>query len=179
MSTTTTPTNAPTTTPTNAPATPPSNSTRVEVSKLTHHAWASPRQDKNAGAKRLIGTVIGRANGIKQINMPNGDKYEGLRGQFEAVNAETGEVTMSGICYLPSGFHDGVLDQLRDDNTASVDFAYRVFSIPSQNPQGYSYAMEPLLEPRESDPLSELRKTAAGKNPKAIAAPKTDTKAAA
>lgn len=151
--------------------TPPA---RTEQSKLTHHAWASPAQKKDAPAKREIGTVIGRATDIKVIKMPNGDTYSGLRGSFEATNAETGEVTTAGICYLPSGFHDGVLSKLEQEGVASVDFAYRVYSIPASNPQGFSYAMEPLLPATESDELSTLRALTTTPQKK-LEAPKTKT----
>lgn len=144
---------------------------RVEQSKLTHHAWGDPKQKKDAGAKKEIGTVIGRATGIKLIKMPNGDTFEGLRGSFEASNSDTGEITSSAICYLPAGFHDGVLEKLRGDDVAAVDFAYRVYSVPAGNPQGFSYAFEPLLPPKESDELSSLRALITAKKP-ALSAPK-------
>lgn len=157
--------------------------TVIEKSKVTHHAWAEPKLREGEG-KKLIGTIIGRATGIKAIKMPNGDVFEGLKGMFEASNAETGEVTSSGVCYLPSGFHDLVIEKLRSgdgEQLLTVEFAYRVFSVPATNPQKFSYAFEPLMPPQETDELSNLRKlTAKPPAPQAkIEAPKSPTTKAA
>ena len=145
----------------------------IQKSKVTHHAWADPKPFKEGETKKLIGTIVGRSIGVKTVKMPNGDMYSGLRGSFEATNADTGEVTVGGICYLPSGFHDLILgkyDGLADgEKEPVVEFAYRVFSVPATNPQRFSYAFEPVLPPEEADDLAHLRKALAGKAAKAIA----------
>lgn len=146
------------------------DTTIIEKSKVTHHAWASKLPFPEGKDRKLIGTIIGQASGTKDVKAPNGDVFSALRGRFEATNADTGEITVGGICYLPSGFHDMVEEQIKalGDDPGTVEFAYRVWSVTATNPQKFSYAFEPMLKPRGADALAELRALVALKKPAQI-----------
>lgn len=146
-----------------------------------------------------LGTVLGIASDIIRRTMPNGDVFEGLGGSFECVSEDANTDTIqSGILYLPAGVYEAVANPLKemepvldadgkakndsDGNpvlkrkTASVSFAFEVFVIRADNPQGYSWKFTPLGQDagsvRPVDPLSELRLLMAG--PAQAALPKPE-----
>ena len=155
----------------------------IQKAKVTHHAWADPKPIPEGQTRKLIGTVVGRSIGIKHGTMPNGDPFKGLRGQFEATNADTGEITVAGVCFLPSGFHDLVLAKYENlpegERDPVVEFAYRVFSVRAPNAHGFSYAFEPVLKPETADDLAHLREALTAKGAPKIEAPKAGDKKAA
>ena len=87
-------------------------------------------------------------------------KSTGLVGEIEAVNLETGEAFISGVCWLPQLAIDLVAGKLEGDEEISrVGFAFDIsakFSLDSAT--SYEYIVEPLLEIKESDAMSELKK---------------------
>lgn len=114
-----------------------------------------------------LGTIIGVATGIKEGKMPDGiTTYEGLSGNFELTPNDDTPIR-SGICFMPEGFMEPILEQLRDevdnegvivrDGASSVRFAFTVSVFKADNPAGYSWEATPLIEVAENDPLSELR----------------------
>ena len=140
-----------------------------------------------------VAQVYGIAQKIQIVeDKVRGDSFESIRGQFEAVNLETGEVYQSGTLYLPSGIHDLVASAVKgldpDDRKAAIRFKLEIGVVKSTNPAGYSYEARNLVNASEVDPLADLRN--AGGPPKLMsgqtaalpastgaAAPKTPTPA--
>ena len=55
------------------------------------------------------------------------------------------------------------------DAVSSVRLAYTVSIIKADNPAGYSWKLQPLIEAAANDPLSELRSLLPAPAPKAAA----------
>ena len=103
-----------------------------------------------------------------------------FHGDFEAVNCETGETFRSSSLLLPELAQDLLVSALKaggatpgklksDENKAvegeevsnAVDFAFRIIAVPAPEGKpggmGFSYALEPIVEPTGADPLAALR----------------------
>jgi hypothetical protein len=82
-----------------------------------------------------------------------------FRGQFEAINLANGELSKAGRMYLPSEPSNELETSLKaDKENKGVKFAYELSITTDDSERGYFYSMESLLEPVQSDVLSELRK---------------------
>lgn len=105
----------------------------------------------------MIATLYGRCSEKKVGTSDYGD-YIRFRGEFEAVNAETGETYRAGNMIVP-GVLEGLLDSaITVDENSAVDFAVEVWVEPSERGNtGYTYNIKPLIQPAESDVLGDLR----------------------
>lgn len=119
--------------------------------------------------KLLLGTIIGIASGTVERKAADGlTTFTGLKGSFEAVPANADNDTVQGgVCFLPESFQGPIEDMLADD-ADSVKFAFEVYAVKADNPQGYSWAMQPLTEAAQNDPLAELRALAPASKAPAI-----------
>ena len=99
-------------------------------------------------------------------------EYHKLVGQFEAVNLETGEVSVSGSCFLPGAVNDLIAGQLDGQENSEVKFAFEIGAAPSDSSIGYEYTFKELVEAEGIDNLSALRdesrKAIEGESRKAI-----------
>lgn len=130
-------------------------------------------------------TIFGEITGLTgPKELPNAksdaEKYTyGLTGRIEGVNVLTGEMFKAGVLYLPAGFHDMFLAEMESalkmaDQNAAIVFALQFWSIPSDNPRGYSWKAVNKMPIEKRDPLARLRARAMeGTVIKAIAAPTT------
>lgn len=85
--------------------------------------------------------------------------WECLIGAFEGINLTTGEVSRSGVVFLPQFAVDSIVGQFGGD-VERVKFAFEVgVKFDNTTPTKYTYMVTPLLEPEENDPLSEMRKS--------------------
>lgn len=119
-----------------------------------------------------LAVILGEADGIKQVDDPaHGTVHEALTGRFQAQNAETGELTRSGMLYLPKGIHETVTAAVKKAEEGDlVRFALEVRSVRADNAAGYSYEAVPLLKPVEKDPLDELAAMLTDGNQKSLPA---------
>jgi len=95
----------------------------------------------------------------------------GLGGTFEGIPADPERDTViSGVCYLSAAFQDPIIDILEVQNNDGkwirnpqwdgrpIQMVAQVHVTPATNPQGYSWALEPVGElTMQVDPLAELR----------------------
>ena len=121
-----------------------------------------------------IAQIYGIAQKIQIVeDKVRGDSFESIRGQFEAVNLETGEFYQSGTLYLPSGIHDLVASAVKgldpEDRKAAIRFKLEIGVVKATNPAGYSYEARNLVSASEVDPLADLR--AAGGPPALMGKP--------
>jgi len=80
-----------------------------------------------------------------------------FNGDFEAVDAATGEMYRSATCYLPSPADEMLESAFSQSDSGQVEFGYGIYTAPSEaSKTGYEYRIEPLVT-RDSDPLEELR----------------------
>lgn len=117
-----------------------------------------------------LGAIVGVATNVKRGKMPDGvTETIGLAGSFEAIPADASKDTVrSGVCYLPDAFMLPIIDALSDEigsdgkvtkeGVASVQFAFEVYAIRAENPQGYSWQLRAAVPPTENDPLAEAKK---------------------
>lgn len=136
-----------------------------------------------AGRDVLQAVIFGAITGLTgPKELPNAkteaDKYTyGLKGSIEGVNAISGEMYKAAILYLPAGFHDMFLAEMESalkagDVNTQIAFALEFWSIPSDNPRGYSWKAVNKMPMEKRDPLARLRQRAMqGVTIKALAAP--------
>jgi hypothetical protein len=126
-----------------------------------------PQFDKESG-QLVCMTIMGIASGVKTGESEHGPWYA-LTGQFKATNPHTGQVYMSGKCFLPEVALDLLLGQVNQGNT--VEFAFTIIAqLDEQSPVGWSYTAVPLLK-QEHNPLEALE---AKLDAKLLAAPKQE-----
>lgn len=141
-------------------------------------------QRLKAGTQVHQATIFGEITGLTgPKELPNAkseaDKWTyGLKGRIEGVNVITGEMFKAAVLYLPAGFHDMFLAEMEaglktaDANTAIV-FALEFWSIPADNPRGYSWKAVNKMPMQKHDPLARLRQRAlSGTTIKALSLPK-------
>lgn len=130
---------------------------RSQMSKLTVKDLGNPRKVTEENPTNILGTIVGVATGIKIKVDAAGQAFEAITGMFEGTRADNGNVVESGLLYLPGGFHEAITEQLKQEGTTAVRFAYSVASVHAKNPIGYSYAFKPLLKTARHSPLEALR----------------------
>lgn len=155
----------------------------TEISKITLSDFR-PKRIGGEGAevhKLLLGYLVGRGTGIVEATSADKEEtFKGMRGTFEARitdaklrdgdgNPVVIDVLRSGKAFLSSPFGDMFIEELSDkvdDKTGeivgrgavSIEFAYAVYVQRAGNPNGYSWALEPLMEMQaEQDPLNKLK----------------------
>ena len=107
-----------------------------------------------------IMTVIGLAIGTRVGQSAYGD-WTALVGQFQAANAETGEVMDAAQLFLPDVALLPIQTALARPECKGVEFAiqvsvhYAADAKPGGSP--YEYSFEPLLPPDENDPISRMK----------------------
>jgi hypothetical protein len=127
--------------------------------------------NKDDPSRKLM-HVIGKANRVKE-GVGDFGPWQKLMGQFEAVNLETGEVFVSPQCILPEPMNGMVAGQILNAEAGAapvIEFALEIGVEASGKAggTGYEFTTRPLVEARETDALSDLRKHV----PKLIAAPR-------
>lgn len=121
-----------------------------QKAKLVIKDLGNPKKvdpDKHNNANPLfLGVIKGKAFGIKTKVDAKGEAFEALQGYFIGEPADpSADVVASGMCYLPGGFHEIIVEQLRGAANTEVQFAYGVYVVPANNPIGYSYLFRPVL----------------------------------
>lgn len=111
---------------------------------------------KKGGGKVDLFHVVGMAIGTK-TGETNLGQWTALRGSFEAVVCETGEVIRSPVCFLPDVALDMILGSMGQGHP--VNFA---LLIGARDPVGeentaYVYTCTPLAEIAGADVLADMR----------------------
>jgi len=127
---------------------------------------ARPAEDD---PEKILFDVYGLARRAEVVTTAFGDSMK-FRGDFEAVNSETGEVFRSTVMYLPELAADMLANAIGEGANA-VEFGFRIGMKPSDSPVGYEYTIKPLVETRDSDALESIRGSV-----KALAAPEPESK---
>ncbi len=129
------------------------------------------------GDTALFATIMGRATGIgskrENLRVP-GEYYEGIKGDFEVSNPDTGETVASSTLYAPDAIHDQLIAGLKDkERTGPIEFAVEGYVVKGGT-SGFTWKYVPLFQGTgnapEIDTLADLRaRIAEGK--KALPAP--------
>jgi hypothetical protein len=162
------------------------------VAKLTVKVGGDPRKVANMPSGRLwLCDIFGRTLSLKTgVDKRSDNEWVALAGKFEAFYPETGFTYQSGKMFLPSGVQDvvesAVSQMPKDDQMASVDFAFRIYAVKASNPIGYSYEAEALIDMNTNDGLDDIRQLVNQKRTKELASgamqkllppPETETQA--
>ncbi len=157
------------------------------VSKLTLKTIGAQPKPHSIEVNTMLCSIYGRIRGKKVGQSTFGD-FINFDGEFEGVNAATGEVFRSGKMILPRVLESLLAGAVDGENT--VDFAVEIWAKPSEKGNtGYEYGVKPLVEPAASDELDKLRAlvqqqlpapaaTAATKKVKATVDPVDETQSA-
>lgn len=108
------------------------------------------------GGKTALFHIIGSAGDTKTVETTYGPSAA-LLGQFEGVNAETGESFYSGVAYLPPHITNMILGMMKKSEGA-IEFALTIGVQPSDSRMGYEYYAETHVDPRKDDRMETLRK---------------------
>lgn len=129
------------------------------VRKITiKNVWGDIKRPAEGDKPVEVMHVLGIVNGIRELQ----DKFKpgqlsfGLRGQFEAANAQTGEVFVAPECFLPEPYHSMLVEQIKRGDTdigvaLSISYKYAKTQI------GYEYVTKPHVKPTGIDILADLR----------------------
>ena len=141
------------------------------VSKLTIKTMKAQPARHSVEKDNLIATIYGRCTDKKAGTSDHGE-FVRFIGEFEGINADTGEAYRSGNMIVPKTL-EALLDQaIILDETNAVDFAVEVWVEKNESSiTGYSYLVKPLIKPAESDALASLRQLAAPSTQKQLEAP--------
>jgi hypothetical protein len=121
-----------------------------------------------------MGEIIGRATGVKKVLTNPQDETSvsyALRGIFEGIPFNEGlektdpkcrPILRSGICWLPGGVHEMVVEAVTGGDVAThtpsiVPFRIKIGTRHSTNKVGYEYYNELLSDVSAVDPLADLR----------------------
>lgn len=121
--------------------------------------WGTIKKPADTDKPRDIMHVVGIASGVRYIE----DKYKpgetcaALYGQFEATNAETGEIFCSSRCYLPESVQMEVVKQVESGKFDAIQFALSIGYKPSKNRSGYEFTVKHLSKMSAVDMLEGLR----------------------
>lgn len=106
--------------------------------------------------KHPIMRVVGIASGMRTGESDNGP-WTGLKGQFSATNLVTGQEFRSGQCFMPDVANDLVVGALMAEDSSAVEFGFIIYaSYDETAATSYIYSAEPLVKPKENDPLAML-----------------------
>lgn len=141
------------------------------VSKLTIKTMKAQPARHGVEKDDMIATIYGRCTDKKPGTSDHGD-YIRFVGEFEGINANTGEAYRSGNLIVPKTL-EALLDQaISVDENSAVDFAVEIWVEKNESSiTGYSYLVKPLIKPAESDVLAGLRELAAPSTQKQLEAP--------
>lgn len=138
------------------------------VAKITIAGIGAQPKPNTVVADTHVATLYGRCTD-KQVGTSAYGDFIKFKGEFEGVNAATGETYRAGVLIVPNILESLLDASINTDDNNAVDFAVEVWVKPSEKSKtGYVYGIKPLIEPAESDALAQLRATAA----KQLAAPK-------
>lgn len=130
------------------------------VSKITVKTIKAQPAKGSVKDAQMIATLYGRCTS-KSAGTSDFGEFIRFKGEFEGVNADTGEQYRAGVLIVPKVLEsmlDGAITPDSDDN--AVDFAVEVWVEPADTMTGYTYNIKPLIEPSESDALSQIRQQA-------------------
>lgn len=113
---------------------------------------------KGVTEKTAIMRVVGIARSMQAGESDYGPwvKYKGT---FNGINLITGEEMTAPYCLLPEVASCLIENQLSAEGVTSIEFGFDLYIKPSDTPIGFEYLAEPLVEPKDADPLSHLSKS--------------------
>jgi len=102
-----------------------------------------------ANIGEVLFNVAGHADELLTIETKYGENV-GLKGDFVAVNAQTGEVFESNAAFLPSNLTDSIVAKIKESPNTSIEFKASVELAESdKNDKGYTNIAEaPLTHKR-------------------------------
>lgn len=101
--------------------------------------------------------VYGTASKVSYVEQRFGPVAT-ILGEFEAVNAKTGEVFRSTKLNLPEEAMQSLIFELKGSRTTGVKFGFDIGATKAENEFGYKYTVEPLIEFAPRDPFAEFHK---------------------
>lgn len=132
-----------------------------ETSKLTVKQLGNPKRASVDNTDVVLGTIFGRATGMKVKVDGAGNAHEAIVGTFEGRSADGKTIVRSAMLYLPGGLHESIVERIKEMNGAPAEFAVEIKAMPAANPAGYSYGMRSLVPmTATSDPLAAIRAAA-------------------
>lgn len=136
-----------------------------------------PRPPRSPDPEQDLYVVMGQTNGVQTGDGDYGP-WVAFKGWFEAARCDTGEISQSGLCFVPKAFEEALLVAVKAQQEANaggmVEFAVKISIIPSTKAAaGYEFQCRNLIKTQTGDPLKALRNTlrSAGTLP-ALPAPK-------
>lgn len=121
--------------------------------------------------KKLV-IFFGRATKWDTMTSQYGESYR-FHGNFEGVNAETGETYKSSKLFLPEVVASLLANQIDAADGEAIDFALEIGARFADSTFGYEYTVKPLVETKGADELESLRSLVAPNVAKLLEGAKT------
>jgi hypothetical protein len=103
----------------------------------------------------ILAKIIGIASDTVTGKTQYGD-FVGFVGQFKGTNVADGEIFISSKLFLPDLVTSMVASALKDSDGSGVEIAIAVGVRGANNAFGYEYIVKPLIEPKQSDSISQI-----------------------
>jgi len=112
------------------------------------------------GEEFALMRVWGMARGIRRGSSTYGD-WLSFKGDFEAINLQTGVVKRGVECFLPEPVQTEMWGRLietqKADPGASIQFAFDIWVRGTKGTVGYEYFVKAVMKATGADPLAALR----------------------
>ncbi len=130
-----------------------------KISVKTVYGSINVKKLHEEGAKSIV-RVIGLANGVQTGESAYGT-WTAFKGNFKAINLETGETFSSAKVFIPAIAQNLIEGALSNASNDAVEFAFDIGIKPAKDSKGadsYEYTVKPLIEASDNDPLAALEK---------------------
>lgn len=111
----------------------------------------------------ILFTVLGKANGTRHGESTYGEFYA-LKGMFEAVREHDQQPFLAKECFLPEPMQSHIVEAIHAQEEVGkapfVEFAFKIAIKEAETDRGYEYVIIPIIQPKATDELNELRKRA-------------------
>ena len=133
--------------------------------------------DPNGPDRIHLANLFGLADGIATGTSPEGQVFTGLAGQFQVDQLDVKNpdkilnTLQAGRLFFPTGIGSeiitaalGMRDDAKSDGALKVlRFAFAVRAFRANNPAGYSWEFEPLMEASPDSPMEAFKRDVQGK----------------
>lgn len=118
-------------------------------------------QKNNIHLYRIFGQATGYVSGKSKFQNPDGSDqadWIGIAGDFEAMNAVTGECFQGVIAFLPTYIVQPIVEAVKNPEIDAVNIAFDVFAqYDSTSATSYIYLARPVKQAGEKTVVDTMR----------------------
>jgi len=143
---------------------------KVAINAALANAHASQDGSVPDGAKIALMNIVGETTTAEPGQTDKGEFLK-LKGNFVAINSDTGEAFNAAVCILPNFIADQLAEALK--SSEKVEFALEIGAkAKASSVTGYEFTTTSLIEAKPTDSMQRLLNLAGVGVMDAIEAPK-------